>query len=123
MTTAVWMVAGSLLCWLVVLAVAGGRAGTETLFGMIGPAASAGITMVLAERTYRRDATRLTSVMAAAFAGKMVFFGAYVVVMLRVLSLRPVPFIVSFTSFFIALHLIEALALRRLFAGDPGGLR
>ena len=28
----------------------------------------------------------------------------------------PVPFVVSFTSYFIALHLAEALCLRRLFA-------
>ncbi len=43
----------------------------------------------LMERTYRRNPERLTAVMIAAFAGKMVFFGAYVAVMLRVLSLRP----------------------------------
>ena len=37
------------------------------------------------------------------------------VVMLRVLDLRPVPFVVSFTGYFIALHTMEALFLRRLF--------
>ena len=56
--------------------------------------------------------------MIAAFAVKMVFFGAYVAVMLRRLSLRPVPFVVSFTAYFIALYLIEALSLQRLFAGS-----
>jgi hypothetical protein len=61
--------------------------------------------------------------MAAAFAAKMVFFGAYVVVMLRLLALRPVPFIVSFAACFIALHLIEGFSLRRLFAGDARGFR
>jgi hypothetical protein len=44
-----------------------------------------------------------------------VFFGAYVVVMLRVLALRPGPFVASFTSYFIALHMMEALFMRRLF--------
>jgi hypothetical protein len=57
--------------------------------------------------------------MVAAFGVKMVFFGGYVAVMLRVLRLRPVPFTVSFSSYFIALHLVEALLLRRLFASDP----
>ena len=55
--------------------------------------------------------------MVQAFAGKLVFFGAYVAVMLKVLSLPPVPFVVGFTTYFIALHLTEALLLRRLFAG------
>ena len=37
--------------------------------------------------------------------------------MLTVLSLRPLPFVISFTAYFIALHLFEALCLQRLFAG------
>ena len=41
---------------------------------------------------------------------------SYVAVVIKVLSQPPVPFAVSFTGAFIALHLIEALALRRLFA-------
>ena len=47
----------------------------------------------------------------------MVFFAAYVAIMLTVLSLRPIPFMVSFTGYFIAVYLIEALCFRRLFAG------
>ena len=92
---------------------------TEVLLGMLGPLAVAGGSWVLAERTYRRNPERLTAVMVAAFIGKMIFFGAYVVVVLAVLSLRPVPFVVSFTGCFIACHVIEALCLRRLFAGGP----
>ena len=60
---------------------------------------------------------RLTAVMIAAFAGKMVFFGAYVAVDAAGAVAAPVPFVVSFTGYFIALYLIEALCLRRLFAG------
>jgi hypothetical protein len=52
--------------------------------------------------------------MVAALAVKMVFFGGYMVVVLRVLGMRPVPFIVSFAGYFIALHAMEALFLRRL---------
>ena len=46
----------------------------------------------------------------------MVFFGVYVVVMLRGVGVRPVPFVLSFAGFFIALHAMEALFLRQLFA-------
>jgi hypothetical protein len=84
------------------------------VLGVVGPLLVASASWVIAERTWRREPQRLTAVMAAAFGGKMVFFAAYVAFMLSVLSLRPVPFVASFTTAFIALHLAEALALRRL---------
>jgi hypothetical protein len=89
----------------------------ELFFGMMAPLAVTGGSWLLAERTYRRDPARLTPLMVAAFAAKLAFFGGYVAVMLGVLNLRPVPFVVSFTGTYIALHLAEALCLRRLFAG------
>jgi hypothetical protein len=92
---------------------------TEVLLGLLGPLVVAGGSWVLVERTYRQNPGRVTTVMVAAFAGKMVFFGVYVVVALAVLSLRPVPFVLSFTGCFIGSHVIEALFLRRLFAGGP----
>ena len=90
--------------------------GLALLLGLAGPLAAASASWVVSERTYRRRPEALTSVMIAAFAAKLVFFGAYVAVMIGVLSLRPVPFVASFTVSFIALHLLEAFALRRLFA-------
>jgi hypothetical protein len=55
-------------------------------------------------------------VMVQGLAVKAVFFGGYVVAMLRGMAVRPVPFVVSFTGYFIALHVTEALFLRRLFS-------
>lgn len=112
-----WMIAASLLSWLAVTLLAGTATSVDVLFGMVGPLVMASATWVLVERTYRQHPERLTSVMIQAFGGKLVFFGAYVAVMLEVLSLRAVPFVVSFTTYFVALHLTEALWLRRLFAG------
>ena len=43
--------------------------------------------------------------------------GSYVVIVLRGLSIRPIPFVVSFTAYFIGLYLVEALYLKRLFQG------
>jgi hypothetical protein len=117
MNTIWWMAGGSAVCCLAAWGVLGRGAGAEVLFGAIGPVIVAIGTFVAAERTWRRHPERLTALMATAFAGKMIFFAAYVAVMLRVLDLRPIPFVVSFASCFIALHLIEGLGLRRLFAG------
>jgi hypothetical protein len=114
-----WMVGLSGLSWLVAAALLDTQARIEVLCGMLGPLAMVIGSWVLMERAYRRNPERLTAVMVGAFAGKLVFFGAYVAVMLRVLSLRPRTFVASFTSYFVVLYLIEALYLRRLFAGGP----
>jgi len=87
---------------------------TAVSLGMVGPLAVASATWVLMKQTYRRDPGLLTPLMLTLFAGKMVFFGAYVAVMLAVLALPAVPFVASFTISFIASHLIEAFSLRRL---------
>jgi len=85
------------------------------LFGMIGPLLATTSSWVLIERTYRESGQKLTNVMIAAFAFKLVFFGFYVGLMIRVVALRPLPFIASFTGYFVGLYLMEALYLRRLF--------
>jgi hypothetical protein len=112
-----WMTAASVGSWLAVTAIVGSRAAVEVLAGMIGPLAMAAGSWVMAERTYRRRPAQLTAVMIGAFGVKMLFFGAYVAIALKVLSLRPIPFVISFTGYFIGLHLMEALYLRRLLAG------
>ena len=123
MTKVWWMVGASVGSWLVVAAVLGRRTGVDVLFGMIGPLAVASSSWMMVERTYTRTPARLTSLMIAAFAGKMVFFGTYVTFVLTVLTPRSIPFVVSFTSYFITLHLLEAVFLRRLFAVDTGAPR
>jgi hypothetical protein len=111
----VWWMAGASLCTCFAATVLA-RSGPELFLGMVAPLVVATLTWVLAERTFRRNPERLTALMVTAFGAKMVFFGAYVAIGLKVLSLRPIPFVVSFTSYFVVLHLAEALCLRRLFA-------
>lgn len=114
----VWMVGASVGSWLGIAAWSGVSSSLEVLFGMLAPLASAAATWVLVARAFPSRPESLTPLMVAAFAGKLVFFGVYVTIMLRVLALRPLPFVVSFTTYFIALHLFEAFCLQRLFAGS-----
>ena len=120
MKPAWWMIGAAIGSWLAVALVPGIESDVELLLGMIAPLAGAVATWVLVTRTYARRPEQLTPLMVAAFGGKLVFFGAYVTVMLGMLSLRPLPFVISFTAYFIALHLFEALCLQRLF-GDMNG--
>jgi len=92
--------------WFVAALVVDQRTGIEILFGMLGPLAATSATWVIAERIYRQRVEALTTVMATAF----------VAIMILLLRFRPVPFVVSFTSYFIGLYLMEALYLRRLFS-------
>ena len=114
MTPLVWMAGLSVGSWLVVTAAAG-AANPEAVFGMAGPLVAACASWVAIERVHTVAPERVTGVMLVAFATKMVFFGIYVAVGLRVLNLRPVPLVVSFTGYFIALYAMEALFLKRLF--------
>jgi hypothetical protein len=116
MKPVLWMIGAGLVTWLAATLGFGAQTAIASFCGMAGPLAVAVTTWRLAERTYQRDPQALTGLMMAGFAGKMVFFGAYVATMIKGLSQPVMPFVVSFTSSFIALHLIEALALRRLFA-------
>ena len=102
--------------WFVAALVVDRRTGIEILAGMLGPLIATTSSWVLAERIYRQRAEVLTTVMATAFVAKIVFFGAYISVVLLLLRFRLVPFVVSFTSYFIGLYLMEALYLRRLFS-------
>jgi len=118
MRPAWWMVGAAVLSWLAVAAIPDVESDREVLLGMLAPLAGAVGTWVLVARTYPSQPERLTSLMVAAFGAKLVFFGAYVTVMLKVLALRPLPFVISFTTYFIALHMFEALCLQRLFARE-----
>jgi hypothetical protein len=116
--TPVWLMIGaSVGSCVAVTALLGGQTGFAVMLGMLAPLAVTVGTWVAIERAHRRNPADVTGLMMAAFAGKMVFFGAYVVVVLRGLSVRPEPFVISFTAYFIGLYLVEALYLRRLFAG------
>jgi hypothetical protein len=115
MTPVAWMAGASIVSWLIASRAAGPEANPEVLYGMLAPLVVAVVSWIVIERTYRSDPARLMRVMVEGLAVKAVFFGAYVAGMLRVIGLRPVPFVVSFTSYFIALHVTEAMFLRRLF--------
>jgi hypothetical protein len=117
MKAVAWMGAASAAFALLAVAIAGRPSAIEVLLGMLAPLVAVSVSWVLTERTYKRDPQRLSGLMLNAFGAKMVFFGGYVAVMLTLVGVRPVPFVVSFTGYFIALYLTEALLMRRLFAG------
>ena len=111
-----WMVAASMSSWLAATVMLERRTSLDVLFGMLGPLAVASVTWVLVQRAHRRDPAGVTAVLVASFFGKMLFFAAYVALMLRVVSVQPMPFVVSFTCYFVALYFMDLMFMRRLFS-------
>ena len=118
MTPIVWMIGLCVVGWTVITLAAAEPVNPELLWGMLGPLASAVITWFLVARAHRTAPERVTGVLVAGFGAKIVFFGLYLAAMLRVLELRVVPFAVAFVGYVIALYALEALFLKRLFAGS-----
>lgn len=115
------MAGTSVLSWVVVTLAVSSPVNPEILLGMLGPLVSACLTWVAVARAHRRAPERVTKVLITGFAAKMVFFGAYLVLMLRVADLRPMPFITGFTSYIIGLYMMEAFFLTRLTTVRPSG--
>ena len=116
---AFWMRPGGLGSGAAIAAAAGPAVTPELWFGLAAPLLSAVVTWIVIERTQRTAPARMTSVLMAAFGIKVILFGAYVIAVLAGLSLRPVPFIASFTGYYVLLHATEAVLLKRLLAPRP----
>ena len=116
---AFWMLAAGLGSAAAIAAATGPAVTPELWFGLAAPLVSAVVTWIVIERTQRTAPDRMTSVLMAAFGIKAILFGAYVIAVLAGLSLRPVPFIASFTGYYVLLHATEAVLLKRLLAPRP----
>ena len=90
----------------------------EIFLGMIIPLLLAIGTILLVERIYRQNPKKLTSFMTKAAVGKMILYGIYVPLVVGVFSFQAIPFAISFTVYFIGLHLAEALYFRSMFSSS-----
>jgi len=109
-----WMGFGSVLSAVAITVLFGPLTGRDVALGMTGPLVASLATSIAIERVFRRNPVGVTSLMLKAFAAKMVFFAAYVSLILGLGFVRPIPFVISFTIYFLALHITAAISLRRL---------
>ena len=113
------MIGASALCGAALNGLLGPALTREVWLGLLGPVAVASIEWIATEHRHRKDPQRLTSLMLGVFVGKAVFFAAYIAVILGTDLVRPVPFVASFVGFFLALLVIEGIALHRLTSFKP----
>jgi hypothetical protein len=113
------MLSGSVLSALALTFLLSADIRFEIWLGMLAPLVSALVSWIVMERQYLRNPAGMTSVMIKGFAAKMVFFAGYVTALLSIGLVQPIPFVVSFTAYFISLYAIEAIGLHRLQAANP----
>lgn len=114
-----WMLSGSVLSAVILTILLDADIRLEIWLGMLGPLVSALVSWIAMERQYLRNPRGMTSLLIKAFAAKMVFFAGYVTVLLSIGLVQPIPFVVSFTAYFISLHAVEAIGLHRLQTANP----
>ena len=114
MTPLLWMGAAALGSWLLVTVLAPDPVNPELFMAMVGPLVSAAGSWIAVERTQRVAPARVIGVFVAAMLAKMVLFAAYIIILVRLVDVRPVPFVIGFSGFFLGLLGIEALFLKRL---------
>ena len=107
------MAAGSVVSACILTAIS--SAGRAVWIGMLAPLVVAAVSWIAMERVYRKTPERLNALLLRAFAVKLIFFAVYVAVAIRVMRVEPVAFVLSLAGYFIVLHLIEALWMKRLF--------
>ena len=109
-----WMLSGSILTALILTILIKPEIRLELLIGMAGPLCSAVVSWMAMHRQYKRRPEGMTALMIKAFAAKMIFFAVYITVFVSLGWVQPIPFVVSFVCYFLALHCVEAFGLRRL---------
>jgi hypothetical protein len=117
-TPVAWMVGVGLALWAGVEALGGEAVTPEARYGLAAPLVCGVGSWLVTARVHASDPARVTGALLLGFGAKALVFGAYVALAVRGLGLRPVPFALSFAGFFIATYAMEAIFLRRLFAGD-----
>lgn len=109
-----WMLSGSILTALILTILLKPEIRPALWIGMAGPLISAIVSWMAMHRQYLRRPEGMTALMIKAFAVKMIFFAGYITVLVSFGWVQPIPFVASFVCYFLALHGVEALGLRRL---------
>ena len=91
----------------------------ELFLGMAMPWAISLISILKTRSVYNLNPEKLIKHMTIAMLIKMMFYGLLLIIIFNFISFNPLPFIISFTGYFLALHIIEAFTLRFIIKQKP----
>ena len=84
----------------------------EVLFGFLGPASVGFFTIRLFSKFDKMSHDIVRKWMMISFGLKMLIYPIYFIIIIKVYSFYPYPFVFSFAGFFIGLHILEAIVLQ-----------
>ncbi len=84
----------------------------EILMGLAAPAVVGFITVLMFSRFDQMTGQQMTQWMMISFGAKMLIYPLYFIIIFKSYSFAPLIFIFSFASYFIGLHVVEALILK-----------
>ena len=87
---------------------------SEIFLGLVGPVLVGFMTIFFMIKYSNSRAIRFNRMLVRGFAIKFIFYGVFIITIFTVYSFKPVPFMCSFTSSFIGLHLMEAIVLKKI---------
>ena len=88
--------------------------GLELFLGWILPVLAGTVTMYFIGSAVQKDSFLVTKTLAKGFVLKMVYYGATILTIFKLYSFEPIPFICSFSGFFLGLHVLEAVIIKRI---------
>ena len=83
----------------------------ELFSGWILPVFAGVVTVYFVLDAAKKDAQLVTKTIAKGFVIKMIYYGATMLILFKLYSFEPVPFICSFSGFFLGLHALEAVII------------
>ncbi len=88
---------------------------SEIFLGMLAPLLTSIISIIQINNLDKNDPQKITAAITKSFLFKMIFFAVYFIIILSIYDFEPIPFVVSFTGFFILFYVMEAVFLQKLF--------
>ena len=88
---------------------------SEVFLGMVAPLLVTIFSIFWIGKVFKIDKEKITATMTKSFFIKMVLFALYFIMILSFYTFKPIPFVLSFTGFFILFYIIEAIFLQKLF--------
>ena len=86
----------------------------EIFLGMIAPLLVSIVSIQICKKAFSNSPSKLTASLTKSFLIKMILFALFFVIVLSFYTFEPIPFVISFTGFFILFYVIEAVFLQKL---------
>ena len=88
--------------------------GLALFLGWILPVLAGIVTLHFIGSAAKKDPFLVTKILVKGLAIKMVYYGATILILFKLYSFEPIPFICSFSGFFLGLHVLEAVIIKRI---------